>query len=91
MGRWGAPTSFPRCATSSRAASRSLDLRGADDAARHEAVGRLRDEAHSIATRRSVTVAWDDTGDVPAVAMDERLTAAFSVDVRLPAPGTTPR
>ena len=33
-----------------------------------------------------------DTGDVPAVAMDERLTAAFGVDVRLPAaPATTPR
>ena len=45
---------------------------------------RLRDEAQSIATRRSVTLAWDDTGDVPAVAMDERLTAAFGVDVRLP-------
>jgi allantoate deiminase len=62
----------------------TLDLRGADDAARHEAVGRLRDEAQSIAASRSVTVTWDDTGDVPAVAMDERLTAAFGVDVRLP-------
>jgi allantoate deiminase len=62
----------------------TLDLRGPDDVARHEAVRRLRDEAEAIAARRSVTVTWDDTGDVPAVAMDERLGAAFGVDVRLP-------
>jgi allantoate deiminase len=62
----------------------TLDLRGPDDAARHESVRSLRDEAQSIAASRSVTVTWDDTGDVPAVAMDERLTAAFGVDVRLP-------
>jgi allantoate deiminase len=58
----------------------TLDLRGPDDAARHEAVARLRGEAG----RRGVDVAWLDTGDVPAVAMDERLSAAFGVDVRLP-------
>ena len=61
----------------------TLDLRGPDDAARHESVARLRDEARAIAGRRSVTVTWDETGDVPAVAMDERLTNAFGVDVRL--------
>ena len=48
------------------------------------AARRLRDEAHAIAARRGVELGWDDTGDVPAVAMDERLSAAFGVDVRLP-------
>jgi allantoate deiminase len=62
----------------------TLDLRGPDDAARREAVARLRDETRAIAGRRGVTVTWDDTGDAPAVAMDERLTAAFGVATRLP-------
>jgi allantoate deiminase len=65
-------------------ATMTLDLRHADDAARHERVRRLRDEASAIAARRHVEVAWDDTGDVPAVAMDERLSNAFGVGVRLP-------
>ena len=62
----------------------TLDLRGPDDAARREAVARLRGDAVAIAERRSLTMTWDDTGDVPAVAMDERLTAAFGVATRLP-------
>jgi allantoate deiminase len=62
----------------------TLDLRGPDDDARHDAVARLRDAARTIADRRSVTVAWTDTGDVAAVAMHERLTAAFGVEVALP-------
>jgi allantoate deiminase len=62
----------------------TLDLRGPDDDARRAAFARLRDEAQAIAARRSVTVEWDDRGDSPAVAMDERLSAAFGVDVRLP-------
>jgi len=66
------------------AATLTLDLRDADDAARHAAVARLRDEARVIAARRSVTLSWLQTGDVPAVAMDERLTAAFGVSTSLP-------
>ena len=66
------------------AATVTLDLRDADDAARHVRLARLRDEAAAIARRRSVEVAWVDTGDVAAVAMDEGLSAAFGVDVRLP-------
>jgi allantoate deiminase len=65
-------------------ATMTLDLRGPDDSARRDAVRQLRDEARAIAERRSVTMAWLDTGDSPAVAMDERLSAAFDVDVRLP-------
>jgi allantoate deiminase len=65
-------------------ATMTLDLRDPDDAARNDAVAQLRDEARAIAERRSVTVSWHDTGDIPAVAMDERLTAAFGVSTRLP-------
>ena len=56
MGLWGAPTSLLRNVIPGRV-TLTLDLRGPDDAARAEAAGRPRDEAHSIATRRSVTVA----------------------------------
>ena len=61
----------------------TLDLRGPDDAARQDAFARLRDEARAIGARRGVDVEWETTGDVPAVTMDERLSAAFGVDVRL--------
>jgi allantoate deiminase len=66
------------------AATVTLDLRDADDAARHARRAGLRNEATAIARRRGVDVAWIDTGAVAAVAMDERLSAAFGVDVRLP-------
>ena len=62
----------------------SLDLRRPDDAARHDAFARLREEAQAIGARRGVEVEWETVGDVPAVAMDERLTAAFGVSTRLP-------
>ena len=65
-------------------AAMTLDLRGPHDSVRRDAVARLRDEAHAIGAGRGVDVEWETTGDVPAVAMDERLTAAFGVDVRLP-------
>jgi allantoate deiminase len=62
----------------------TLDLRDPADEARSAALARLRSEAGAIAERRAVTLSWKDTGDVPAVAMDERLTAAFGVATRLP-------
>jgi allantoate deiminase len=62
----------------------SLDLRGPDDAARREAFARLRDDAHAIGARRGVDVQWHAAADSPAVAMDERLTAAFGVSTQLP-------
>jgi allantoate deiminase len=62
----------------------TVELRGPDDDLRRAVLARLRDEAQAIAARRSVRVEWDDRGDSPAVAMDERLTAAFGVDVKLP-------
>jgi allantoate deiminase len=52
----------------------TLDLRHPDDAT----------HAAAIEDLRRVDAAWRDTGDVPAVAMDERLTAAFGVSTRLP-------
>ena len=65
-------------------ATATLDLRDPSDEARHRRVDELRREAGAIAGRRGVTVSWHDTGDVPSVAMDERLTAAFGIDPRLP-------
>jgi allantoate deiminase len=52
----------------------TLDLRHQDDAIRRAKLEDL----------RRAGVIWRDTGDIPAVAMDERLSAAFGVDVRLP-------
>jgi allantoate deiminase len=65
-------------------AAMTLDVRHADDATRHAAVGALRDRAREVATRRGVTVEWTDANDIPAVAMDERLSAAWGVATRLP-------
>jgi len=58
----------------------ALDLRHADDAARRAAVDDLRRRA---GRGRDVTVEWNDLADFPAVAMDERLSAAFGVATRL--------
>jgi allantoate deiminase len=59
----------------------TLDLRHPDDATRRATFEALRAEAGKD---RSVDVTWRDGGDSPAVAMDERLTAAFGVSTRLP-------
>jgi allantoate deiminase len=56
----------------------TLDLRHPDDATRHATLAELRGRASRV------EVEWHDTGDVPAVTMDERLTAAFGVATRLP-------
>jgi allantoate deiminase len=56
----------------------TLDLRHPDDATRAITIEGLRSRASRVA------VAWHDTGDVPAVAMDDRLSAAFGVATRLP-------
>ena len=58
----------------------TLDLRDPDDATRRAAVDVLRRRA---GRGRDVGVEWRDLADVPAVAMDERLTRAFGVDTRL--------
>ena len=55
----------------------TLDLRHPDDAVRRARVQELRARAGSDAE-------WRDIADVPAVAMDERLSAAFGVATRLP-------
>jgi allantoate deiminase len=65
-------------------AALSLDVRDPEDGARHAAVARLRRAAVEIAARRGIELAWTDTGDIPAVAMDERLSAAWGVRTRLP-------
>jgi allantoate deiminase len=54
----------------------TLDLRHPDDATRRAAFEALREQAGEAV--------WNETGDIPAVAMDERLTAAFGVATRLP-------
>ena len=59
----------------------TLDLRHPDDATRRATYDALRREA---GRGRDVEVDWRDGGDSPAVAMDERLTAAFGVSTRLP-------
>jgi allantoate deiminase len=56
----------------------TLDLRHPDDATRAAMIEELRSRASRV------EVVWRDTGDVPAVAMDERLAAAFGVSTRLP-------
>jgi allantoate deiminase len=61
----------------------TLDVRDPDDDARRAAVQALRDRAHAIAACRGVALEWTDTNDVPAVAMDERLGAAWGVATRL--------
>jgi allantoate deiminase len=64
-------------------ASLTLDLRSPNDRARRAAVDDLRKRAEKIGRRRGVEVGWQITGDVPAVRMDERLSAAFGVDLEL--------
>ena len=59
----------------------ALDLRHPDDAARRAAVAELRRRAGQ---GRDVAVEWREVADVPAVAMDGRLSAAFGVATRLP-------
>jgi allantoate deiminase len=61
----------------------TLDLRDADDDARRATIAGLREAAEAIGRRRGVELAWADTADVPAVAMDERLAEAFGVATRL--------
>jgi allantoate deiminase len=65
-------------------ATMTLDVRHTDDERRLAAVASLRERAREIADRRRVELAWEDTGDIPAVAMDERLAAAFGVAPRVP-------
>jgi allantoate deiminase len=58
----------------------TLDLRHPDDATRRAAVDDLRRRA---GRERDVGVEWRDVSDIAAVAMDERLTAAFGIETRL--------
>jgi allantoate deiminase len=65
-------------------ATLTLDVRDPQDAPRRAAVAALRDRAGAIAGRRGVGMTWTDTADIPAVAMDERLSEAWGVARRLP-------
>jgi allantoate deiminase len=62
----------------------TLDVRDPDDERRRTAAADLERRAHAIAARRGVEVQWTQTADLPAVAMDERLSAAWGVAPRLP-------
>lgn len=57
------------------AARVSLDARHADDATRKKVVDSLTERAREIGERRGVQVRWETRMDVPAVQMEERLTA----------------
>jgi allantoate deiminase len=57
------------------AARVSLDARHADDATRKKVVDSLTQRAHAIGDGRGVQVRWETRMDVPAVPMEERLTA----------------
>jgi allantoate deiminase len=65
-------------------AALTLDVRDSYDAIRRAAVAALKRRAAEIAARRGVDLDWTDVGDLPAVALDERLGAAWGVGVRLP-------
>jgi len=62
----------------------TLDVRHPDDGVRRASVRDLRRRAEEIATRRDVRLDWTDVGDLPAVAMDERLGARWGVTTSLP-------
>ena len=62
----------------------TLDVRHPDDGVRRASVRDLRRRAEEIATRRDVRLDWTDVGDLPAVAMDERLGALWGVTTSLP-------
>jgi allantoate deiminase len=67
------------------AATLTLDVRHADDGERRAAVAALRGHAERIASARGVELDWEDAGEVPAVRMDERLTALLGEGLpRLP-------
>lgn len=55
----------------------SLDVRAGEDALRRAAVAAVGAEADVVARRRSVTIAWTQTHDAPAVACDPALQAAL--------------
>ena len=59
----------------------TLDLRHPENETRRATYDALREAA---GRGRDVKVIWNDGGDSPAVAMDERLTAAFGVSTQLP-------
>ena len=53
----------------------SLDARHADDATRESVLDSLTKRARAIGERRGVHVRWETLMDLPAVPMEERLTA----------------
>ena len=60
----------------------TLDVRHADDAARHAAVERILLEAQRSADKRGIEIAWRQTLDQRAVPMDEGLTKMLERAVR---------
>jgi allantoate deiminase len=60
----------------------TLDLRHADDAVRHAALGQILEEAQQSADRRGVEFSWRQTMDQGAVPMDTELTSILGAAVR---------
>ena len=67
----------------------SLDVRHPDDATRAAAARALREHAERIATARSVSLAWRDHYELPAIACSPRLIALL--EAAMTAHGLTPR
>jgi allantoate deiminase len=63
------------------AATMTLDVRDPSDDVRRAAIAGLRTRAQAIAARRGLDLRWEDRADVPAVPMDERLTALLGGDL----------
>jgi len=63
------------------AVNASLDVRHANDTARHAAVEALVEQANAIAGRRGLALACKLQMDQPAVPMDERLTAYLAESI----------
>ena len=60
----------------------SLDVRHANDAARHQAVRQLVEGAQRIAKARRLQVAWEQRLDQPAIAMNPALVNRLSASVK---------
>ena len=59
----------------------TLDLRDPSDDVRRAAVAELSSRAEDIAARRRLGLRWEDRADMPAIPMDERLTALLGDDL----------
>jgi allantoate deiminase len=60
----------------------SLDVRHADDMVRHQAVERMVNGVKETATRRGLSLEWEQSLDQPAVVMDESIANKLAAAVK---------